>query len=201
MPLRTQHSAAQNAGKRLEQELNMAVSRLRQLGGAVVVEELPGAIGDNSPFADEVDDIQATASRDIGLATRELVVERVNRLSAALHRLHDGEYGMCVECGAPVSAARTTRHARGPDLRPLPRRHRASRSPVSSKYPEGVRPQRRRRDERRAPCLSAPVVPPHRRTSRCEFAATFLRGAMTGAVVMGAHPLNSGAVLSPTLCR
>ena len=84
----------------------MAVSRLRQLGGAVVVEELPGAIGDNSPFADEVDDIQATASRDIGLATRELVVERVNRLSAALHRLHDGEYGMCVECGAPVSAAR-----------------------------------------------------------------------------------------------
>jgi RNA polymerase-binding transcription factor DksA len=72
----------------------------------VVVEELSGAIGDNSPFADEVDDIQATASRDIGLATRGLLVERVNRLSAALRRFHDGEYGVCVACGAAVSAVR-----------------------------------------------------------------------------------------------
>jgi hypothetical protein len=33
----------------------------------VAVEELPGAIGDNSPFADEVDEIQANESREIGL--------------------------------------------------------------------------------------------------------------------------------------
>jgi RNA polymerase-binding transcription factor DksA len=103
--LRARHAAAQSAGKRLEQELNMALNRRRQRGGAVVVDELPGAIGDNSPFADEVDDIQATAGRDIGLATPALLVERVNRLSAALHRLHDGEYGVCVDCGAPVSMA------------------------------------------------------------------------------------------------
>jgi RNA polymerase-binding transcription factor DksA len=105
-PLRTQHSAAHKTGPRLQQEINLALSRLRHLGGHVVVEELSGAIGDNSPFADEVDDIQATASRDIGLATRGLLVKRMNRLSDALRRLHDGEYGVCMECGAAVSAAR-----------------------------------------------------------------------------------------------
>ena len=92
--------------KRLEQDLQAAVGRLRQMGGAVAVEELPGAIGDNSPFADEVDEIQANESREIGFAMRELLVERVNRLSAALDRLNEGDYGTCVECDEPISPAR-----------------------------------------------------------------------------------------------
>ena len=92
--------------QRLEQDLGKAVTRLRRMGGAVAVEELPGAIGDNSPFADEVDEIQANESREIGFATRELLVERVNRLSAALDRLNDGNYGTCVECDEPISPAR-----------------------------------------------------------------------------------------------
>ena len=92
--------------KRLEQDLQEAVGRLRQMGGAVAVEELPGAIGDNSPFADEVDEIQANESREIGFAMRELLVERVNRLSAALDRLNEGDYGTCVECDEPISPAR-----------------------------------------------------------------------------------------------
>src|SRR3989475_11828052 len=95
-----------NVRKRLEQDLQAAVSRLRQMSGAVAVEEYPGAIGDNSPFADEVDEIQANERREIGFATRELLVERVNRLSAALDRLKDGEYGTCVECEEPISPAR-----------------------------------------------------------------------------------------------
>lgn len=92
--------------KRLEQDLRTAVGRLRQMGGAVALEELPGVIGDNSPFADEVDEIQANESREIGFATRELLVDRVNRLSAALDRLNEGEYGTCVECDEPISPAR-----------------------------------------------------------------------------------------------
>src|SRR5881409_1994867 len=95
-----------NVRKRLEQDLQAAVSRLRQMSGAVAVEEYPGAIGDNSPFADEVDEIQANERREIGFATRELLVGRVNRLSAALDRLNDGEYGTCVECEEPISPAR-----------------------------------------------------------------------------------------------
>jgi len=95
-----------NIRQRLEADLNVAMSRLRQMGGAVAVEELPGAIGNNSPFADEVDEIQANESREIGFATRELLVERVNRLSVALDRLAEGEYGTCVECGEEISPAR-----------------------------------------------------------------------------------------------
>ena len=92
--------------ERLEEELRGAVSRLRRMDGAVALEILPGAIGDNSPFADEVDEIQANERREIGFATRELLVGRVNRLSAALDRLNDGEYGTCVECEEPISPAR-----------------------------------------------------------------------------------------------
>ena len=95
-----------NIRQRLEADLNVAMSRLRQMGGAVAVEELPGAIGNNSPFADEVDEIQANESREIGFATRELLVERVNRLSVALDRLAEGKYGTCVECGEEISPAR-----------------------------------------------------------------------------------------------
>lgn len=92
--------------ERLEKDLRTAVGRLRQMGGGAMLEELPGAIGDNSPFADEMDEIQASESREIGFATRGLLVERVNRLSAALDRLNDGVYGICVECEEPISPAR-----------------------------------------------------------------------------------------------
>src|SRR5256712_7281114 len=92
--------------ERLEEDLRTAVGRLRQMGGAVAVEELPGAIGDNSPFADEVDEIQANERREIGFATRELLVDRVNRLSAALERLNNGAYGVCAGCEEPISPAR-----------------------------------------------------------------------------------------------
>ncbi|MBI1735663.1 MAG: TraR/DksA family transcriptional regulator [Candidatus Rokubacteria bacterium] len=92
--------------KRLEQELKEAVGRLRQLEGSVEVDETPGVPGDNSPFADEVDEIQANERREIGFATRELLVERVNRLVAALDRLNEGEYGQCIECGEAIAPAR-----------------------------------------------------------------------------------------------
>ena len=92
--------------KRLDHNLTAALSRLRQLDGPVAVEELPGAIRDNSRHADEVDEIQANENREISFATREKLLERVNRLSAALDRLNDGEYGVCVECAERISPAR-----------------------------------------------------------------------------------------------
>ena len=92
--------------ERLEEDLRTAVGRLRAMGGAVAVEELAGAIGDNSPYADEVDEIQENERREIGFATRELLVDRVNRLTAALERLKNGAYGTCVECEEQISPAR-----------------------------------------------------------------------------------------------
>ena len=90
----------------LEHDLNTVIGRLRQLGGAVTVEELPGPTAVNSSFADEVDGIQASECQEIGCAIRELLAGRVNRLSAALDRLSQGQYGTCAECEEPISAAR-----------------------------------------------------------------------------------------------
>jgi DnaK suppressor protein len=92
--------------KRLEQDLKDAVGRLRQMGGSAALEELLGPQGEHWSFADEVDEIQANERREIGFATRELLVERVNRISAALERLNEGEYGTCVECGEAIAPAR-----------------------------------------------------------------------------------------------
>jgi DnaK suppressor protein len=92
--------------QRLEQELKKAVTRLRKLEGAEVIEYASGVPGDNTPYSDEVDEIQANERRELGYATRELLVDRVNRVVAALQRLEDGEYGICVECGEKIAPAR-----------------------------------------------------------------------------------------------
>ena len=90
--------------KRLEQELRSATARLRQIGGTDALDELR-PVGDTA-FADEVDIIQANEWREIGFATRELLVDRVNALSSALDRVKSGDYGTCTECGEEIAPAR-----------------------------------------------------------------------------------------------
>jgi RNA polymerase-binding transcription factor DksA len=90
--------------ERLEQDLLSAVSRLRQMDGAVALEEAPGPIG--SADGDEFDEAQEIVRREIGFATRELLIERVYRLQSALDRLRDGGYGTCVECEEAIAPAR-----------------------------------------------------------------------------------------------
>jgi RNA polymerase-binding transcription factor len=92
--------------KRLEQELKAAVGRLRQAGGAAALEDLLGTTGEHWSYADEVDEIQASERREIVFATRELLVERVNRIVAAIERVDAGEYGICVECNEAIAPAR-----------------------------------------------------------------------------------------------
>jgi RNA polymerase-binding transcription factor DksA len=91
---------------RIEKELGSVMDRLRQLGGAVVIEEFPGALGDNSPFSDPTEEVQVQGEREVSFATRSLLVERANRLAEALDRLREGEYGTCEECGEPIAPAR-----------------------------------------------------------------------------------------------
>lgn len=91
---------------KLESELRQAMERLRQQGGAIVIEEFPGAIGDNSPFANPMDEVQVNEEREVGFATRSLLVERANRLAEALNRLRQGSYGLCEECGEVIAPAR-----------------------------------------------------------------------------------------------
>jgi DnaK suppressor protein len=91
--------------KRLESELSHTVSRIRRMGGGVVLEEFPGA-GENTPLADEVDLIQLNEDREMSFATRSMLVERANKLAEALERLRGGDYGTCQECEEPIAPAR-----------------------------------------------------------------------------------------------
>lgn len=92
---------------RIEKELGSVMDRLRQLGGGVVIEVYPGALDDNDlPFADPMEEVQVQQQREIGFATRSLLVERANRLAEALQRLDEGEYGTCEECGEAIAPAR-----------------------------------------------------------------------------------------------
>ncbi len=92
--------------QRLETELSRTVDRIRRMGGAVVFEDFPGALGDSTPLADEVDAIRVNEDREMSFATRSLLVERANKLADALERLRDGEYGICQDCGEPIAPAR-----------------------------------------------------------------------------------------------
>jgi DnaK suppressor protein len=92
--------------KRLESELSHTVNRIRRIGGGVVFEEFPGAVGDNTPLADEVDLIQLNEDREMSFATRSMLVERANKLAEALERLRGGDYGICQECEEPIAPAR-----------------------------------------------------------------------------------------------
>jgi RNA polymerase-binding protein DksA len=58
------------------------------------------------PQGDPIDRIEATESRELSLLSRERLTERLDRLLLALHRLRDGSYGTCAECGDPIAPGR-----------------------------------------------------------------------------------------------
>ena len=89
--------------KRLERERLMAASRLRQLGGSITLED---AATPADSVWDEADHIQASEQREMGLLSRERLVEKIERLTAALKRMDEGSYGTCVECGKAIAPAR-----------------------------------------------------------------------------------------------
>jgi DnaK suppressor protein len=89
--------------RRLERERLAAATRLRQLGGQITLEET--ATPADSVW-DEADHIQASEQREMGLMSRERLVERIERLTAALKRVDDGTYGTCIECGKAIGQAR-----------------------------------------------------------------------------------------------
>lgn len=55
---------------------------------------------------DEADRIQAREEHDLGVAERARLVARHRALTAALHRLDDDSYGLCLECGEPIAETR-----------------------------------------------------------------------------------------------
>jgi RNA polymerase-binding transcription factor DksA len=76
------------------------------LGGVAAVEERPETIAPPWPFADAVEAIHAGERKELGFATRQILLARVNHLSEALDRMNEGEYGICAGCNEPISQGR-----------------------------------------------------------------------------------------------
>ena len=89
--------------ERLEKELKMTATRLREISRPDELEELPASLGS---IFDDVDKIQIDQTREMGLMTKGRLVQRANRLVSALKRVETGTYGECVECGDAIKAAR-----------------------------------------------------------------------------------------------
>jgi DnaK suppressor protein len=91
----------------LQEELQHVVGRLRDLGGAVMVDDSSGVLDDD----DEVTEAGAGAApvegeREITFSVRSRLLERANRLADALERVRSGEYGTCDVCGCAIAPAR-----------------------------------------------------------------------------------------------
>jgi DnaK suppressor protein len=93
-----------DAKTRIEQELSQTAARLRHLGDAVAVEEVPDGIGGS--LMDLLDEAAALARRELLFAERGRLVERATRLAEALDRVRTGRYGVCEDCDEPIAPAR-----------------------------------------------------------------------------------------------
>jgi RNA polymerase-binding protein DksA len=93
-------------GERLRREHGAAIRRLRELGISPHLDENAAPHAGTDTVRDEGDVAQASERQDLSFMTRERVAERINQLSAALRRLHEGHYGICERCGNPIEPAR-----------------------------------------------------------------------------------------------
>lgn len=59
-------------------------------------------------LADPMDSTLATIERDASLTCRRLAVEQYREVVAALKRMENGDYGICVDCEEPIPQARLT---------------------------------------------------------------------------------------------
>ncbi len=88
--------------QRLERELSDCLRQIEAAGGRTTVEDPDDA----HTAADPVDRIQATGMARNQLAIMTRVAARAKAIRAALARVADGRYGICVECGEPIGVAR-----------------------------------------------------------------------------------------------
>ncbi len=62
--------------------------------------------GDNTPWADALEDIQHSMDKTEVLAARDILVERLKGLSRAEEKVREGTYGLCDTCGKAIPEGR-----------------------------------------------------------------------------------------------
>jgi DnaK suppressor protein len=90
--------------RRLVQEREAAIAELRTRGVSPHGDDAPTA--GTAAALDEGDAAQASEREDLSLATRQRLAERINQLTAALERIAQGRYGICVMCGERIETNR-----------------------------------------------------------------------------------------------
>jgi RNA polymerase-binding transcription factor DksA len=91
-------SIAQDA--RRTRERLLAIARRNPLS------ERAAAGGDNTPWADRLEELQDDMAKNEYLASREVLVERLKVLSRAEEKVREGTHGLCDACGGMIPAAR-----------------------------------------------------------------------------------------------
>jgi RNA polymerase-binding transcription factor DksA len=91
-----------DARQRIVRDREAAIETLRRMG--VVPTEDTG--WGRSATLDEGDQAQASERQDMGVAYRERLADRINRLTRALELLTRGTYGVCEVCKDPIGAER-----------------------------------------------------------------------------------------------
>jgi DnaK suppressor protein len=56
--------------------------------------------------ADQMDEIQYASERDLAIRNVDRDTVLLRQVKAALRRIHDGEFGTCIECEAPIGPKR-----------------------------------------------------------------------------------------------
>src|SRR6187397_2501744 len=65
-----------------------------------------GAAGESKGVLDAVESSEADIQDDIEFALIQMKSETLNKIEEALHRLEDGTFGYCFECGEEISERR-----------------------------------------------------------------------------------------------
>jgi DnaK suppressor protein len=91
----------EDARERIVRARDAAIDALRRIGVSPA-----GDAGPRSASLDEGDQAQASERQDMGVAYRERLAERINRLTRALERLTRGTYGVCEVCRSSIGPQR-----------------------------------------------------------------------------------------------
>jgi RNA polymerase-binding transcription factor DksA len=64
------------------------------------------ASGDNTPWADSLEELHDDMAKNEYLATREVLASRLRAFTRAEEKLREGTYGLCDSCEAEIAPAR-----------------------------------------------------------------------------------------------
>jgi RNA polymerase-binding transcription factor DksA len=91
--------------KRLRRELADVQAWIARLGAEPRAAELESA-GDNTPFSEELDAMQAAEAAELSAQFLAWLTDREIRLKDALERVQQGTYGLCLRCGRTIPRER-----------------------------------------------------------------------------------------------